>query len=67
MIVKSRANARLFAAVCGVRDDPNFLITFAGSCTALGLLTGSGGFIIKDLWFIANMILLGQAFYRGQG
>jgi uncharacterized membrane protein YkgB len=44
-----------------------FLITFAGSCTALGLLTGSGGFIIKDLWFIANMILLGQAFYRGQG
>jgi len=41
-----------------------FLITFAGSWTAPGVLTGSGAFIIKDLWFIANMVLIGLAFYR---
>ncbi len=41
-----------------------FLITFAGSWTAPGVLTGSGAFIIKDLWFIANMTLLWRAFYR---
>lgn len=41
-----------------------FLITFAGSWTSFGVLTGSGAFIIKDLWFIANMVLIGLAFYR---
>ncbi len=41
-----------------------FLITFAGSWTSFGVLTGSGAFIIKDLWFIANMVLIGVAFYR---
>ncbi len=41
-----------------------FLITFAGSWSAFGVLTGSGAFIIKDLWFIANMALLWQACYR---
>jgi uncharacterized membrane protein YkgB len=49
-----------------IATTPTFLITFAGSRTAPGVLTGSGAFIIKDLWFIANMILLGQAFYRGR-
>ena len=41
-----------------------FLITFAGSWTSPGVLAGSGAFIIKDLWFIANMVLIGHAFYR---
>lgn len=41
-----------------------FLITFGGSWTSFGVLTGSGAFIIKDLWFIANMVLIGLAFYR---
>ena len=41
-----------------------FLITFVGSWTAPGVLTGSGAFIIKDLWFIANMALLWRAFYQ---
>lgn len=41
-----------------------FLVTFAGSWTSPGVLTGSGAFIIKDLWFIANMALLWRAFYQ---
>jgi len=43
-----------------------FLITFAGSWTSFGVLTGSGAFIVKDLWFIANMALMWQAFYQGR-
>lgn len=38
-----------------------FLVTFAGSWASFGVLTGSGVFIIKDLWFIANMALLWRA------
>lgn len=38
-----------------------FLFSFAGSWAAPAVLSSSGVFIIKDLWFIANMLLLWQA------
>ncbi len=38
-----------------------FLITFPDSWTAPTILSNSGVFIVKDLWFIANMILLADA------
>jgi len=41
-----------------------FLISFPGSWTTPGVLSSSGVFIIKDLWFIANMLLLLQAWLQ---
>jgi len=35
-----------------------FLLTFSGSLSASTLLTGTGQFIIKDLWFIVNLIII---------
>lgn len=35
-----------------------FLMSFPGAWTTPGVLSSSGVFIIKDLWFIANMLLL---------
>jgi len=37
-----------------------FLLTFSGSLSAATLLTGTGQFIIKDLWFIVNLIIIHQ-------
>lgn len=37
-----------------------FLFSFPGAFSAYGLLTASGQFLIKDLWFIASMLLLLQ-------
>ncbi|WP_233010517.1 DUF417 family protein [Rheinheimera faecalis] len=37
-----------------------FLFSFPGAFSAHGLLTASGQFLIKDLWFIASMLLLLQ-------
>jgi len=34
-----------------------FLVSFSPSLSATTLLTSTGHFLIKDLWFIANMIL----------
>jgi uncharacterized membrane protein YkgB len=36
----------------------SFLLSFPGAFSANGLLTSSGQFLIKDLWFIASMLLL---------
>lgn len=36
----------------------SFLLSFPGAFSAHGLLTSSGQFLIKDLWFIASMLLL---------
>lgn len=36
----------------------SFLLSFPGAFSANGLLTASGQFLIKDLWFIASMLLL---------
>lgn len=36
----------------------SFLLSFTGAFSANGLLTASGQFLIKDLWFIANMLVL---------
>ncbi|WP_444942920.1 DUF417 family protein [Microbulbifer sp. ZKSA006] len=35
-----------------------FLYTFSGSWVSPGQLSGSGIFIIKDLWFIANLLVI---------
>lgn len=43
-----------------------FLISFAAAWTAPGVLSSSGVFIIKDLWFIANLLLLTQAWRQRQ-
>ncbi len=43
-----------------------FLISYAGAWQQLGILSGSGAFIIKDLWFIANMLLMAHVFYHGK-
>jgi len=40
-----------------------FLLTFSGSLSAETLLTGTGQFIIKDLWFIVNLIIIHQLSY----
>ena len=37
-----------------------FLFTFSGSLSASTLLTGTGQFVIKDLWFIVNLIIIHQ-------
>lgn len=37
-----------------------FLLTFSGSLSASTLLTGTGQFVIKDLWFIVNLIIIHQ-------
>ena len=42
-----------------------FLISFPDAWTAPAVLSSSGVFIIKDLWFIANMLLLAQAWRQG--
>lgn len=43
-----------------------FLFSFPGSLTANGVLTSTGVFIIKDLWYLGNLaILIGLC--RGQG
>lgn len=39
----------------------SFLLTFEGAWLRSGVLSGSGVFIIKDLWFIANMAVIYQA------
>ncbi len=39
----------------------SFLLSFAGAWSAPGVLSSSGVFIIKDLWFIANLLLLQNA------
>lgn len=39
----------------------SFLLSFAGAWSAPGVLSSSGVFIIKDLWFIANLLLLQHA------
>jgi reactive chlorine resistance protein C len=41
-----------------------FLLTFPNAWSAPGVLSSSGVFIIKDLWFIANMLLLLQAWLQ---
>jgi uncharacterized membrane protein YkgB len=40
----------------------SFLLSFPGAFSANGLLTSSGQFLIKDLWFIASMLLLLQCY-----
>ena len=42
----------------------SFLLSFAGAWQQMGILTNSGIFIIKDLWFIANLALVWHAFHR---
>lgn len=42
----------------------SFLLSFAGAWQQVGILTNSGIFIIKDLWFIANLALVWHAFHR---
>jgi len=44
-----------------------FLISFPASWSSPGVLSSSGVFIIKDLWFIANMLLLAQAWWQRSG
>ena len=44
-----------------------FLISFPPSWSSPGVLSSSGVFIIKDLWFIANMLLLAQAWWQRSG
>lgn len=44
-----------------------FLISFVASWSSPGVLSSSGVFIIKDLWFIANMLLLAQAWWQRSG
>lgn len=44
-----------------------FLVSFPGAWTTPGVLSSSGVFIIKDLWFVANMLLLAQAWRQGYG
>ncbi len=39
----------------------SFLLSFAGAWSAPGVLSSSGVFIIKDLWFIANLLVLQNA------
>lgn len=41
-----------------------FLISFEGAWASAGVLSSSGVFIIKDLWFIANMLVLLQAWQQ---
>ncbi len=41
-----------------------FLLTFPNAWSAPGVLSSSGVFIIKDLWFIVNMLLLLQAWLQ---
>ncbi len=41
-----------------------FLFSFSGAWQQFGILSGSGVFIIKDLWFVANMTLMANAFYK---
>ena len=36
----------------------SFLLSFPGSWKSVGLLSSSGLFIIKDLWFIANLLMV---------
>ncbi|WP_337878611.1 DUF417 family protein [Rheinheimera sp.] len=36
----------------------SFLVTFAGAFSGPAVLTGSGQFLIKDLWFMANLLVL---------
>lgn len=38
----------------------SFLFTYSGSLSAATVLTGTGQFIIKDLWFIVNLIVIHQ-------
>ncbi|SFD74165.1 DUF417 family protein [Pseudoalteromonas denitrificans] len=38
----------------------SFLFTFSGSLSVNTLLTGTGQFIIKDLWFIVNLVVIHQ-------
>jgi reactive chlorine resistance protein C len=41
-----------------------FLFSFAGAWASPAVLSSSGVFIIKDLWFIANMLLLWHAWQQ---
>ena len=40
----------------------SFLFTFTPAWQAFTVLSSSGVFLVKDLWFIANMLLITQAF-----
>lgn len=40
----------------------SFLISFEPAWQSFAVLSGSGIFLIKDLWFVANMMLIAQAF-----
>ena len=37
-----------------------FLFTFDGALSVNSLITGTGQFLIKDLWFIVNLIIIHQ-------
>lgn len=52
------ATIGLAGASCVFIVTQSFLVSFPGALSATTLLSGTGQFLIKDLWFIANALIV---------